>query len=311
MVGQVSSTQIFQTTGVQEDGSLLPNHREKNQVTLESICKSGVFRRNIVSQKYGKKFWLRADCCHLKPVSHPFWSCPGESCNNSSDLHLTRTQCSKYDNSKVHCSSLIKSKYCLFSGAVTQKIPLKLLKMASYRAHAMSHHAQLRNTAALCCSHSLIVLKTYTENQLAQWVIFFNHHTKLHKLQKHNKKINRSIEVREREDDFSQHFINSQKNQHCVLQQDWLCSQEAECDPLILKLLAQHKRGRAHCWMLPFSARCKASWMQQEKKNIYILAQLNQLQHFCTSIMTSSGRLNAKNSSARKWIFQEVLKHRY
>lgn len=164
MVPQVSSIQILQTTGLQEDGSLLPNHREKHRVTLESISKSGVFRRNIVSQKYSKKFWLHTDCCQLKPLSHPFWSCPGESCNNSSHLHFTRTQCSRYDNSKDHCSSLIKSKYCLFSGAVTQKIPLKLLKLASYRAHAMSHHTQLRNTAALCCLHSLIVLKTCTEN---------------------------------------------------------------------------------------------------------------------------------------------------
>ena len=36
------------------------------------------------------------------------------------------------------------------------------------RAHAMSYHTQLRNAVDLCCFHSLIVLKSYTENQLAQ-----------------------------------------------------------------------------------------------------------------------------------------------
>lgn len=47
----------------------------------------------------------------------------------------------------------------------------------------------------------LIALKTYTENQLAQCIIFCNDQTKVYKSHNHNKKINRSIEVGEGEEE--------------------------------------------------------------------------------------------------------------
>lgn len=106
----------------------IPCHREKHQASLEGTAKVGSVRKSTVSQKYSKNFCLQTDCCQLKPVSHLFWSCPGESCNNNSDLHFTRTQCSKHDNSKDHWSSLIKFKYCLFSGTVTQPNTSKVIK---------------------------------------------------------------------------------------------------------------------------------------------------------------------------------------
>lgn len=41
-------------------------------------------------------------------------------------------------------------------------------QLDSYKAHAMSHHTQLKNSVCLCCFPFLIVLKTYTENHFAQ-----------------------------------------------------------------------------------------------------------------------------------------------
>lgn len=79
-------------------------HGEKHQVSLEGNCKSGVFRKSTVSQKYSKKSWLQTDCCQLKSVSHLFWSSPGESCNNNSDFHFYAAF--QYDSSKDHWSSL-------------------------------------------------------------------------------------------------------------------------------------------------------------------------------------------------------------